>query len=179
MMGAEGTKQQHFKSILDRFTALNGRVCLSEEDIMQASDHSDEDDPSLSRSSSVSPAARSSLPPMSQEIYVPFVRHGSSVDLQNFSQPTPTYDTGVLNEMASSDDNAGADELLEEEELDQRDLEMAESAEAELWAKYGSTWETENNVEPSVELELDSKDWAFRYGQPSGVKSQVFVEDSD
>lgn len=143
---------------------------------MQASDHTDEDDPSSSCSSSVSPAARSSPLPMSQEIYTPFVRHW---DLQNISRPTPFYDTGALNEMVSPDDNAEVDELLEEEELDQRDLEMAESAEAELWAKYGSTWETENNAEPSVELELDSKDWAFRYGQPSGVKSQVFVEDSD
>ena len=178
MMGAEETKQQHFKSMLDRFTTLNGRICLSG-DTMQASDHIGEDDPSSSRPSSVSPAARSSPLPMSQEIYTPFVRHGSSVDLQKFSRPTPTYDTGALNEMDSLDDNAEADELLEEEELDQRDLEMAESAEAELWAKYLSTWETENNTEPGFELELDTKDWAFRYGQPSGVKSQVFVEDSD
>ena len=92
----------------------------------------------------------------------------------------PTEDAEDSDDHKAIDDNAVLEELLEEDELDLRDSKVADDVEAELWAKYGKESETSQD-EPAVSLELKpvARSRTVRYGQPAGVKSKVFVDDSD
>lgn len=178
MMGVRKDKQQYFKSMVKRFSASDGMGHFLEEGDGQVSDHSNEEGSTCSSSSSMSAAEK--VPPLSifREIYMPFIWHEASTGSQSLPHFTPPPDASVLGDEII-DANAEADELMEEEELDQRDLELAAIAESQLWARYVHTGETEVDAILDVKPALDAQYWGIRYGQQAGVKSQVFVEDSD
>lgn len=141
---------------------------------------SDCEESSSTRESSVQSAGRFPSLSLSQEICIPFVWQGSSVTSQMPFHRSSSQASEEYTDADSLDENIEVDELLDEEELDHRDMEMALDAESELWKKYTSNINERSTVGPNSMVDLEPEgNRTVRRRQASGVKSRAYIEDSD
>lgn len=120
-------------------------------------------------------------------------RHGNDAKSQRETQDTSL----IPDDTDDIDDNAFADELIDEEELDVLDVVASKKAEDKLWVNFEHATSTmhrseeeqmlilssENeSVASQVERKTKNKGRSLRYAEAdssSRVKSQVYVIDSD
>lgn len=173
MMGIQSDRRGYFDSM------INDMFNPGEEAGLEAR-ASDSEESSFTRESSVQSTGLFPSLSLSQEICTPFVWQGLSATSQKPFHRSSSQASEEYTDAESFDENIEVDELLDEEELDHRDMEMALDAESELWKKYISNTNERSIVglNSMADLEPDGGRTARRR-QASGVKSRAYIEDSD